>query len=311
VDWSATALPAGVAFSGGARLLQDQSACPFRAFAAHRLLAFGLEHPHEGLDARDRGVLVHVALAAVWNELRTQQRLIATDRSELAALVQRGVDDALKRLQPRRASVFQQRFLELERERLTALLLEWLDQERKRTGFEVLANEEKHVVQVGGLDLNLRLDRVDRLASGGEMLIDYKTGEVALSKWRGERPDEPQLPLYTLAREALPQAVAFGRVCRGETGFLGLSAASDVAPGVHAAANRRFFPSEYADWGSMLAAWRAALESLAIAFRSGAAAVDPKKRTVTCKNCDLSTLCRVDEVTSAASLTSAANEVDE
>jgi len=44
---------------GGTRVLSDQAACPFRAFARHRLHAEELEEPAEGLDASKRGKLVH------------------------------------------------------------------------------------------------------------------------------------------------------------------------------------------------------------------------------------------------------------
>src|SRR6266851_4233104 len=40
---------------GGTRVLSDQAACPFRAFARHRLHAEKLEEPAEGLDARQAG----------------------------------------------------------------------------------------------------------------------------------------------------------------------------------------------------------------------------------------------------------------
>jgi len=47
---------------GGTRILADQAACPFRAFARHRLAAEALEEPVEGLDARARGLLLHTLM---------------------------------------------------------------------------------------------------------------------------------------------------------------------------------------------------------------------------------------------------------
>src|SRR5207302_10673720 len=43
---------------GGTRVLADQAACPFRAFARWRLAARALEEPAPGLDARKRGSLL-------------------------------------------------------------------------------------------------------------------------------------------------------------------------------------------------------------------------------------------------------------
>ena len=309
-DWQASALPEGVMFRGGARLIQDQAACPFRAFAAHRLGAASLDHPHEGLDARDRGVLLHAALAALWSELSTQQRLITMASYELALVMERCVEQALKRLHARRASSFQTRFLELERERLLVLLQEWLEVERGRSEFEVTACEESGTVSIGGLILQLRLDRVDRHARGGELLIDYKTGSSSIATWMGERPDEPQLPLYCLARPAPPEAVAFGQVRRGQCALVGLSTQVAVAQGVRPLVSSAYM-HDFPSWSALLATWRATLERLASEFRSGAAPVDPKQRLMTCRNCDLSTLCRVSELVDRGSPTSGEERADD
>src|ERR1700747_974209 len=53
-------------------------------------------------------------------------------------------------------------------------------------------------VSVGGLKLRLRADRIDLLENGQRLLLDYKSGEVSVKDWEGERPDEPQRPLYAI-----------------------------------------------------------------------------------------------------------------
>ena len=143
---------------------------------------------------------------------------------------------------------------------------------------------------------------MDILAEGGELLIDYKTGDSSIAMWMGRRPDEPQLPLYYLARPVLPEAVAFAQVRRGECGLSGLSAQPGVAEGITQLTRSRF-GNEFRDWPALLAHWRGTLEALATQFRSGAAPVDPKRRSLTCRNCDLSTLCRVSEVVDRGSPT--------
>ncbi|HTP94322.1 MAG TPA: hypothetical protein VMK05_00625, partial [Burkholderiales bacterium] len=67
------ALPA--VLRGGTAVLSDQAACPFRATARHRLGANALEAPHSGLDARERGTLVHRVLARTWTELGSKAAL--------------------------------------------------------------------------------------------------------------------------------------------------------------------------------------------------------------------------------------------
>ena len=69
---------------GGARLLEVQSSCPFRAQAEFRLGARALEEPEIGVAASERGDLVHNVLARIWRELRDQRTLSGLPPDELA-----------------------------------------------------------------------------------------------------------------------------------------------------------------------------------------------------------------------------------
>ena len=308
-DWIVTELARDVSVTGGARVLQDQAACPFRAFAAHRLHARALEHPQEGLSPRDRGVLLHAALANLWGELKSSQHLHDIEAGALQELVQRSVASALSRLHPRRSSPLQTRFIELERARLSALVNEWLDIERVRPPFEVVACEDDRTASLGGLELRMRLDRVDRLNDGDEMLIDYKSGASSLADWFTDRPDEPQLPLYAITRPQAPAALAFARVARGESGFLGLAERADLAPGVQRFTAGRLDASH--DWPELIGNWRTILEQLALSFRSGKVAVAPKKRVDTCSRCEYGLVCRVSEMLDRGAPTSQPNQTDD
>ena len=77
--------------------------------------------------------------------------------------------------------------------------------------FSVLEQEDSHVLTLGSLSLTLRPDRIDTLADGRRLVIDYKTGAVQRKSWLGERPADPQLPLYTLLDDTVA-GLAFGRV---------------------------------------------------------------------------------------------------
>ncbi|MGB7543821.1 MAG: hypothetical protein WBM28_17610, partial [Burkholderiales bacterium] len=82
---------------GGTAVFGDQAACPFRAFALHRLDAKGLEVPPPGLDSRDRGTLLHAMLAKVWTELKSKARLVAASSRDLDALLAAAADVAIGR----------------------------------------------------------------------------------------------------------------------------------------------------------------------------------------------------------------------
>ncbi len=252
-----------------------------------------LEQPHEGLDARERGHVLHAVVAYLWGSLRSSARLAALTEAELAGEVAQAVDLGLARWRNRRESVFKERFLGLERERLTSLLHEWLAVERQRAPFEVLAVEAARSLEIGGVRLELRLDRADRLDGGDDLLVDYKTGKAQTGSWFDSRPDEPQLPLYALATEGGPAGLAFARLARGDCAFDGLAARDDIAPGIAPFAGTKGSSGE---WNGQLDAWRQTLAALGEQFRSGVVTVDPKRYPGTCDLCHLGALCRVEQL---------------
>ena len=293
-DARGPAAPPAIA-SGGTRLFRDQAACPFRAFARYRLGSKPLEAPQHGLNARDRGSLVHCMLAAVWKRLGTQARLAATPAAELESLIAASADEAIGSVRRYRADALCGRFAELERERLMALARDWLAMEARRAPFAVVAMEEKRPMTFGGVSVNVKLDRMDRLEAGGDAVLDYKTGDCKTGDWMGARPEEPQLPMYALS---VPEvvAVAFAQVKAGVMCFRGIGKAADLIPGVNLVAkDRSRAAKQYADWDALLAGWKKELEALGRGFVAGDARVDPKKGAATCGMCDQQMVCRIAE----------------
>jgi len=138
---------------------------------------------------------------------------------------------------------------------------------------------------IAGLQFDGRIDRMDRLEKG-HALIDYKTSRAPTPKhWEPPRPEDPQLPLYAVSAKEDIAAVAFAKVRRGEMRLMGFSRLENALPGVKKAKA----------WEPLLRSWKEEAESLAGAFKSGEARVDPKRPLQTCRYCDLHTVCRVYE----------------
>lgn len=293
-DNAAPPLADGHVTGGGTGLLKNQAACPFRAYALHRLHAAAPEVPHAGLDALERGNLVHNVLAQVWTRLRTSDALQAMGSDELDELLASSADSAMERIRRERPTALSGRFAEIEKRRLTGLARAWLDEDRRRDAFRVLAVEDKRSMAIGGLQLNARLDRVDETADGRRTVIDYKTGKANAAHMLGERPEEPQLPLYLITAEPDAAAVAFARVRTGNMAYVGLARDGDLLPGIKAHADSRYC-EQYPAWTDLVAAWRADLERIARQFAAGVAVVDPKRYPHTCQFCDLQPFCRIRE----------------
>jgi probable DNA repair protein len=290
-DEQAPALAPGSVVKGGTRLFQYQAACPFRAFASLRLDARTPEEPEPGLDAKARGMLLHAALEALWNTLGSHAALCGMAEDSLMYAIGTAVNGALEELARDRSQTLTGRFREIETRRLTRLLRAWLEQEKARAPFKVVAAEQKTTIKLGGLVVEGRMDRVDELEDGTRVILDYKSGKTSIQSWEGERPDEPQLPLYAIdMRQRQPVAAAlFAQLRAGELGFKGLAARTGIAPEVKPAGDTE------AIWQAQLDAWQTTLTTLAEAYRAGDARVDPKKFPQTCEHCGLQALCRVHE----------------
>jgi ATP-dependent helicase/nuclease subunit B len=275
--------------SGGSALLAAQSACPFMAFAVHRLAAEPLETPAAGIDPRQRGQFVHEALSELWGELGNRASLAALSPEDRAAQVRA----VLARVADRVLAGLPEVPLRIESDEAALRIDEWLEIEMQRPEFTVIERERRVPVSFGALRLSGRVDRVDRVA-GGLVVIDYKTGDAKAAAWEGERPAEPQMPAYALAYRDELAGIAYASLKPGKVGLQGIARDTDVF-GPLLAKSRVTGPD---DWPARLEAWREVLEGLAAGFCGGDARVDPKQpqgQGGTCARCHLATLCRRDE----------------
>src|SRR6185437_12774343 len=202
---------------------------------------------------------------------------------------------------------WQRAYLKAEEDRTTELVMDWLAIEAARQPFHVAEVEERSSIFVGELALSVRADRIDQVA-GGELLIDYKTGEVSTASWQGPRPEQPQLPLYAAFGDAKhligavfaqmrPSKMAFkGRV---DDARANLSATLDA---------RRLVTAHYT--ADLVEEWRGTLLHLAESFVSGEAQVDPHVYPRSCLYCSLHGVCRVAESRGAGTLQDAGQDED-
>jgi RecB family exonuclease len=175
--------------------------------------------------------------------------------------------------------------IELECARLLALLHEFIAAELTRPPFRVVATEARIAADIAGLGLRLFVDRIDELEDGRRLVIDYKTGGVTPRAWHGDRPDDPQLPLYAVVTSPPPAAVAFSFLRADGCSYQGAGEAPAPLPDLEVSA----------DWQAQLREWRGVVERLAGEFAAGAAAVNPSARRV-CRYCHLHALCRIEEI---------------
>lgn len=287
---------------GGAQSLTLQSLCPFKAFGEVRLNAKENRLSNPALTPSQRGLLLHAVMRKVWGGRQAggvsdlEGLLALRDlRDFVSGMVAAAMRDAFD---AERANAFPdrypQRYLKLESERLIRLVTEWLEYEQTRLPFVIAGTEQDKEVSLTGLNLRLRLDRVDTLPDGSRLIVDYKTGRVNPKDWDGERPEDVQLPLYaSVAVTDKLEGLLFAQMVPGDMRFKGRvrDAKANLIPtlyGGSALVKNKLSSAELEDW-------RRRIEALASDFVEGAAQVDPKDVDKTCERCYLHAVCRIYE----------------
>ncbi|MGA1577119.1 MAG: PD-(D/E)XK nuclease family protein [Steroidobacteraceae bacterium] len=274
---------------GGSKLLEWQSACPFRAFAQLRVAAGERAEPEEGVNHALRGTILHAALRLFWDQTRDRQGLLSLTpeaRLERAdSCVRQALDDhAGHRLGPRAMAV--------EATWQLTALQRTIEHDLQRRAFEVVGTEQKHTVELAGLQIDCSVDRVDRI-DGQLLVIDYKTSKtLKTASWFGRRPEAPQLPLYATAAVGEAAAIAFCQVSSSGARLLGVGC--ELEAGIASPLSAAPEPNEepMTLWRQQQRDWALQLTALATDLAEGVAEVDPRAEE-DCRHCHLRPACRV------------------
>ena len=285
---------------GGTSIIRNQSACPFRAFATHRLGIAALGETSPGIEAKSKGSLIHLALEYIWRTLETQQALAALDDEAALALI----DAAIAHAWDEGYVVADSRTRAYEKKRMQAVLLQWFALELNRPAFKVVAIEQQYLMRLPessepAFEVKIKADRMDMDASGRKILIDYKTGAKQSTRtWLADesndaRIEEPQLPQYALAAGLGEEdAVAFARLRSGDMSFEGLCGDDIGIKGIVACDGKRSAPE---DWQAVLDDWKIHINALAQEFVDGRCDVSPRDKGA-CKYCGFEAICRIEEI---------------
>lgn len=273
-DALAPPLPAADTLRGGTKLLAAQAVCPAWTFYQYRLGATALEEPSDGLDNMARGNLVHAVLQYFWQDCRDLQTLQQLDKEALNGKISHAVDAALAEI----THTLPPQLVRIEQRRLQQLIHAWLAVEIQREDFRVEACEAIYPIQLAGLAIECRIDRIDALEDDTLVIIDYKTGssDPKTSSWAKDRIKEPQLPLYAsiALKDHEVVAVCFAKVHADESKFSGLAqneGIPNITPFEKLKSNSAFKAFEHMP--ALIVHWRNSLEHIAEEIRQGQAGV--------------------------------------
>lgn len=180
----------------GVTLFQRYLACPFRFYLGDVLGLKGLDDEKTGPDALDFGSMMHHAL-----ELMATDPSLSSDGNESGladALAARAEEWCRRRFGPR-PDLPVRVALDSAAQRLRAAARVQL--QLTREGWDIEASELKLEVDIGGLTVVGKIDRIDRhRETGAVRIIDYKTSDTA------QPPDKAHLALIRDADEPYQRA---------------------------------------------------------------------------------------------------------
>lgn len=259
-------------------IFASQALCPFMAFVYHRLGGKSYEaNGDEGLDAAEQGTGVHHALWLLHGRFPRRQDMEDAGQELLEREIAAAAGAAVRKLERDRDSQLLPRLKRVEERRLVEVLRKWVEFDLARPEFEVIEREAVRQLVIGELELEVRLDRLERTEEGGELILDYKTGAAArpIKRLFEERLVEPQLPLYALA---CPEArgVGYAQLDRGRCAIKGVG---DETVGLGQGGG-----SEELDWEELRLFWQERLEDLAEEYSRGENSPHPD-RTL-CERCE-------------------------
>ena len=260
----------------GVKTLQNQMSCAFRGFAG-RLDIDDFEAPHIGLSRLQQGNLIHKILETFFNEIKSGASLLRLTELELDNLIEKHTETAT-------LSLPKSNYKLNEKIRLVKIIRQYIDLEKQRSDFEVIKTESTSEVDINGLKFSTRIDRMDRLANGDSLIIDYKTGkDVKVSQMTGDPIDQAQLPIYAVTNSV--DGVAFATINSNDCQFKAITKNKSELPLTKQAINRM------PEWDKQINEWTSILNSASEQFQNGIASVLPVKNA--CDYCDYDLLCRV------------------
>lgn len=152
---------------------RDYLRCPFRFYLKHALRLTTIDPQKSELDPLDFGTLCHAALEGMGREPSLRD---CTDPSVLRTFLLDALDRAMRSRYGRELTLPLIIQLESARQRLARAAE--IQAEQRSLGWVIEHTEEKIALEIGGLIVGGKIDRIERhLETGRQRVLDYKTSD--------------------------------------------------------------------------------------------------------------------------------------
>jgi exodeoxyribonuclease-5 len=268
-DSTSTNIKVQQTVKSGIKLLEAQSICPAWAFYEFRLGARKIEEEdEENLTTRLRGNLFHKTLEQFWGENKSASLVRALNEKELSQKIQRIVHKNISIYKKKYPGILPD-FFNIEEIRLISNLEKWIQHELRRGDFEVKETEKNIPINLGCLNFNIKIDRIDEV-NQNNIVIDYKSGVIkTLNEWFLNTYGEFQMPFYALFASDKPiDAIVIGIINSPKPKWIGIGRDKDLLQGI-----KDTSAIGYQTWDDLIGFWKYRIDETCKSYESGNAAI--------------------------------------
>ncbi len=269
---------------GGSYMLADYARSPLLAYFKHRLEISDLPLPHQGLSAKERGICLHNSMERFWSSFSDQAGLLNADKASIDGVLGASIDDALVAISAQRFKALHATELHVEKTGLMTVLSAWLDLEKQRLPFEVVAKEYTFEYCHRDVKVAGRVDRIDCINSSDLMLIDYKSGATSIAGWFEEGLPDPQLPFYAVALSSAQvgefadktvNGISFANLKIGNISMQGVTGAdADAKTDSGVRSIDKLSYTDISAWSELLGSWQVNIDAHLTGMINGDASMD-------------------------------------
>lgn len=264
----------------GTYQLKEFQTCHFKSFAKFRLKLAELEMPSLGLNAKEKGIIVHEALQRYYTE---NKDITLTDIKH--EQLNKNIRELLTYYLSKKPLSGNNEYITTTTTIISQAIVEFINLDATRPKFTVKATESKHKITISDINIRCIIDRIDEVATGKYILIDYKTGATSPSHWFDIIKD-PQMPIYSLNYKESIVGLAFAKINHIQAVFSGITSKDNFIEGTMTKYK------DFASIGSMIDYWQTEITTIVSTYATGSIRLTPSSKAV-CKTCDYQRLCRI------------------
>lgn len=256
------------------KMIADQAKCPLKnSFKNLSFQKIGKKSlPSNELNLV-RGICAHDILAKFWMEIKELSNLKALSELSIEQKLEHIIQSVLKTHLKKYVSINYELIYAVEQEYLKRIILRFIDLELARESFKVKFIEHSRSINISGYKIEVRIDRVDEELDGLH-LLDYKTGNVSISNWLGDPPEDTQIPLYLCDQSLKYKSASYACLNKNFTGIKGFKNKDD--------------------WQNFTKVSKEKISNLISDITSGSSYAKPINKT-TCQSCEFIGICRPEQ----------------